>query len=81
VLMACGLKDRDGAAYALEDWCDPGASFITPKTLEGRHLLALERPGLWNGGMAGWNTLFVEIDGAAFTPVKTINDLLAEEHR
>ena len=51
------------------------------KTHEGRPLLALERPGLWNGAMARWNTVFVEVPLSTFTPVKTVNDLLRPEHQ
>ena len=55
--------------------------FITEKSKSGKVLKALELPGLWNGAMAHWNTLFVEVPLITFNPVKTINDLLREEHK
>ena len=54
---------------------------ITQKSIGGQDVLALERPGLWNGSMAGWNTVFVEVPLETFTPVKTVLDLLRPEHR
>ena len=79
--MVCGLKSRKGEPYDLSRFIDPKMSFVTEKSHEGRPLRALERPGLWNGAMAGWNTVFVEIPLSTFTPVKTVFDLLAPEHR
>jgi hypothetical protein len=55
--------------------------FIARKSKDGRDLKALERPGLWNGAMAFWNTIFVEVPQICFTPVKTVNDLLRPEHQ
>ncbi len=60
---------------------DPNAVFVTEKSHGGRPLLALERPGLWNGAMAGWNTQFVEVPNSTFAPVKTVLDLLRPEHQ
>jgi hypothetical protein len=60
---------------------DPATSFVSRKSFTGRDLLALERPGLWNGAMAGWNTVFVEVPTATFAPVKTVFDLLRPEHQ
>jgi hypothetical protein len=79
--LACALRDRRGRPYALADYADPAAVFIAEKTHQGRPLRALERPGLWNGGMARWNTVFVEVPAATFAPVKTVLDLLRLEHR
>ncbi len=60
---------------------DPRAVIVTKKSYQGRDLLALERPGLWNGAMAEWITVFVEVPNSTFTPVKTIADLLRPEHQ
>jgi hypothetical protein len=81
VNLVCGLRDFQGRPFDLSDYVDPQAVFIARKTEEGRDLKALERPGLWNGGMAYWNTVFVEIPEETFNPVKTINDLLREGHQ
>jgi hypothetical protein len=79
--LACGLRDRHGRPYDLQRTIDPATAFIAEKTYEGRPLKALERPGLWNGAMAGWNTVFVEQPDATFAPVKTVLDLLRPEHQ
>jgi hypothetical protein len=81
VFIACAVRDADGRPYDLRRYVDPGAVIITSKSLAGRDLRALERPGLWNGAMAGWNTVFVEVPLAVFNPVKTVNDLLREAHQ
>jgi hypothetical protein len=81
VNLVCGLRDFQGRPFELSDYMDPQAVFIARKTEEGRDLKALERPGLWNGGMAHWNTVFVEIPEETFNPVKTINDLLRGGHQ
>lgn len=81
VSLVCGLRNWQGESFDLRRFVDPEAVFIARKSKEGRGLKALERPGLWNGAMAGWNTVFVEIPGINFTPVKTINDLLRPEHQ
>lgn len=81
VFMACALRDADGRPYDLHAFVDPSAVIVTTKSAQGRPLLALERPGLWNGAMAGWNTVFVEVPGAVFHPVKTVFDLLRAEHQ
>ncbi len=80
-ILACSLRDTDGRGYELDRFVDPRAVFISRKSLEGRALKALELPGLWNGSMAHWGSVFVEIGNAAFTPVKTIADLLRPEHQ
>jgi hypothetical protein len=54
---------------------------ISIKSKDGRDLKALEHPGLWNGGMAGWNTVLVEVPAVTFNPVKVVNDLLRKEHQ
>jgi hypothetical protein len=75
------LRDRRGRPYDLDRYVDPETVFIAEKHYEGRPLKALERPGLWNGAMAGWNTVFVEVPDATFAPVKTVLDLLRPEHQ
>jgi hypothetical protein len=79
--IACVLRDRRGRPYDLHRYVDPSTVFIAEKSHEGRPLKALERPGLWNGAMAGWNTVFVEVPDATFAPVKTVFDLLRPEHQ
>jgi hypothetical protein len=79
--LVCALRDPDGHPYDLRRYVDPAAVLLARKTHEGRALLALERPGLWNGGMAHWNTVFVAIPIETFTPVKTVLDLLRPEHQ
>ena len=79
--IVCGLTDYSGERYQLEDFVDDKQGFIAHKTFEGNKILALELPGLWNGAMAFWNTLFVEVPSMTFNPVKTVNDLLRESHQ
>ncbi|UGU14270.1 DUF4301 family protein [Sinomicrobium kalidii] len=79
--IVCGIKNYKGEKYNLPDFVDPKQAFITGKTREGKELKALERPGLWNGGMAFWNTVFVEVPLITFNPVKTVNDLLKPAHQ
>jgi hypothetical protein len=79
--VACALRDRHGRCFDLRRHVDQDAVFVTQKSSGGRLLKALERPGLWNGGMADWNTVFVEVPGNSFDPVKTVNDLLRPEHQ
>lgn len=81
VQIAASLRDADGQPYDLARFADPRAVFLAKKSHLGRDLVALERPGLWNGGMASWNTVFVEVPAATFTPVKTVFDLLRPEHQ
>lgn len=78
--LVCGVRDAYGAKYNLMNYVDARQGFITEKTYEGRPLKALELPGLWNGGMAYWNTIFVEVPVSTFNPVKTVNDLLKPAH-
>lgn len=79
--LVLGLRNRHGQPYDLDRYVDPATVFISEKSHEGRPLKALERPGLWNGAMAGWNTVFVEIPDETFAPVKTVLDLLRPEHQ
>jgi len=79
--LVCGVRDRKGQKYDLMKFTDPNTGFIAEKSAGGRPVKAQELPGLWNGAMAEWNTLFVEVSIETFTPVKTINDLLRPEHQ
>jgi len=79
--LVCSLRDAQGTPYRLQDFVDPATVFISKKSRDGRPLKALERPGLWNGAMAGWRTVFVEVPSETFTPVKTVFDLLRPEHQ
>ncbi|TNF77718.1 MAG: DUF4301 family protein [Acidobacteria bacterium] len=78
--LVCALRDRHGQPFDLSRFVDPTTAFISHKAYDGRPLKGLERPGLWNGSMAGWNTAFVEVPAETFTPVKTLFDLLRPEH-
>ncbi|MDO4707069.1 MAG: DUF4301 family protein [Porphyromonadaceae bacterium] len=79
--LVCALTDHRGQKYQLEDFVNPRTAFIASKSYNGRELKALERPGLWNGAMHHWNTLFVEVPAETFNPVKEVNDLLRPEHQ
>jgi hypothetical protein len=79
--LVCGLRDSAGKPFDLARFVDADAAIVTSKTEDGRKVRVLERPGLWNGAMAGWNTVFVEVPLETFTPVKTVLDLLRDEHR
>jgi hypothetical protein len=79
--LVCGLKDYKGEKYDLPAFRDPQTGFITAKSKDGKDLKAQELPGLWNGAMADWNTIFVEVPLITFNPVKTVNDLLRKEHQ
>ncbi|MCA9728455.1 MAG: DUF4301 family protein, partial [Candidatus Eisenbacteria bacterium] len=79
--LVCSLKGRDGRPYRLAGFVDAESGLITEKTAAGRVLRALEWPGLWNGAMARWNTVFVELPLETFNPVKTVLDLLRPAHR
>jgi hypothetical protein len=78
--LVCGVRDYRGQKFDLPAFVDPATAAITRKSEKGRELLALERPGLWNGSMAFWNTVFVEVPIATFNPVKTVEDLLRPQH-
>ncbi|MDR1543539.1 MAG: DUF4301 family protein [Prevotellaceae bacterium] len=79
--LVCGLKNYKGEKFQLLDYVDNNACFISSKSKNGKELKALELPGLWNGAMSDWNTVFVEVPIATFNPVKTVNDLLREQHQ
>ena len=79
--LVCMTRDWKGQPHDLSRFIDHEAVFIAEKSQHGRPLRSLERPGLWNGAMAGWNTLFVEVPAQTFNPVKTVNDLLAPAHQ
>lgn len=79
--LVCAVKNYKGEKYSLLNFVDSKQGFITHKTKEGRELKALELPGLWNGAMAFWNTIFVEVPLETFNPVKTVNDLLKPAHQ
>jgi hypothetical protein len=81
VNLVCSLRDFEGNQYDLSHYVDEEAVFISRKSHDGESLKALEPPGLWNGSMAHWHTIFVEMPGETFCPVKTINDLLRPEHQ
>ncbi len=79
--LVCAMKTRHGRSYSLRQFRDPMTGFISSKSKDGKELKAQELPGLWNGAMADWNTLFVEVPLITFNPVKTVNDLLREQHQ
>ena len=79
--LVCGVRDHMGKPFDLMKFVDPSTGFISIKSKAGRELKALELPGLWNGAMAHWNTVFVEVPIITFNPVKTVLDLLREEHQ
>jgi hypothetical protein len=79
--LVCALRNPQGELYKLQDFVDRDACFITTKSKDGNTLKALELPGLWNGSMAFWNTVFVEMPIETFNPVKTVNDLLRPNHQ
>lgn len=79
--LVCGVGDFKGRPFDLMNFSDPETGFISVKSYEGRELKALELPGLWNGAMAHWNTIFIEVPLITFNPVKTVLDLLRKEHQ
>ena len=79
--IVCALKRPDGKKYNLLNHLDKNTGFISKKSKDGRELKALELPGLWNGSMSDWNTVFVEVPIETFNPVKTVNDLLRPQHQ
>ncbi len=79
--LVCSTKDYKGNKFNLHSYRDPETGFISVKSKDGKQLKALELPGLWNGAMSSWNTIFVEVPLATFSPVKTVNDLLRNEHQ
>ncbi|MBP5257427.1 MAG: DUF4301 family protein, partial [Prevotella sp.] len=79
--LVCAVKDYQGKPFNLPDFVDKTTGFISSKSKGGKELQALELPGLWNGAMSDWNTIFVEVPLITFNPVKTVNDLLRDEHQ
>ena len=79
--LVCAVKDYKGNAFNLPDYVDRTTGFISSKSKNGKELQALELPGLWNGAMSDWNTIFVEVPLGTFNPVKTVNDLLRDQHQ
>ncbi len=79
--LVCAVKDYKGQAFNLPEFVDKTTGFISSKSKNGKELKALELPGLWNGAMSDWNTVFVEVPLSTFNPVKTVNDLLREQHQ
>ncbi|MDR3340237.1 MAG: DUF4301 family protein [Candidatus Symbiothrix sp.] len=78
--LVCALKNYKGEKFDLLRHVDKNTGFISLKSKNGKELKALELPGLWNGAMSDWNTIFVEVPIETFNPVKTVNDLLRPEH-
>lgn len=79
--LVCAMKDYQGKPFDLLQYVDPQTGFISSKSKNGRELKALELPGLWNGAMSDWSTIFVEVPLSTFNPVKTVNDLLRDFHQ
>lgn len=79
--LVVASKDFQGKKFNLPEYVDPTTGFISEKSREGVVIKALELPGLWNGAMSDWNTIFVEVPAATFNPVKTVNDLLRPSHQ
>jgi hypothetical protein len=79
--LVCAVRDYKGKAFNLPDFVDVTTGFISSKSKNGKELKALELPGLWNGAMSNWNTIFVEVPLGTFNPVKTVNDLLRDQHQ
>lgn len=79
--LVCAVRDYKGNKFNLTEYVDKSTGFISSKSKNGRDLKALELPGLWNGAMSDWNTIFVEVPLTTFNPVKTVNDLLRDQHQ
>ncbi|WP_298238648.1 DUF4301 family protein [uncultured Algibacter sp.] len=79
--FVCGIKNYKGELFDLKEFIDTNANFITQKSIFDQDIKALERPGLWNGSMAHWNSIFIEVPLMTFNPVKTVNDLLKAPHQ
>lgn len=79
--LVCAVRDYKGHKFDLIQYVDKATGFISYKSKNGKDLKALELPGLWNGAMSDWNTVFVEVPLSTFNPVKTVNDLLREQHQ
>ena len=79
--LVCGMKNSKGVRFDLRRYTDPSTGFISSKSSGGRDLRAQELPGLWNGAMAKWNTVFVDVPITTFSPVKVVQDLLRPQHQ
>ena len=79
--MVCGIKDYNGQKFDLTKYIDANSGFVVEKNKNGKPYKAFELPGLWNGAMAKWLTIFVEVPLLTFNPVKTVNDLLKPAHQ
>ncbi len=79
--LVCSLKDYKGKKFDLTKYVDSESGFISHKSKDGKELKALELPGLWNGAMSDWITVFIEVPLSTFNPVKTVNDLLRDYHQ
>lgn len=79
--LVCAVRDYRGEKFDLPKFVDRNTGFISHKSKDGKELKALELPGLWNGAMSDWNTVFVEVPLSTFNPVKTVNDLYREQHQ
>lgn len=79
--LVCGVKDYQGNKFDLQEFVNPNQGFISQKSIKGKPVKALELPGLWNGSMAYWNTIFVEVPLKTFNPVKSVSDLLRKSHQ
>lgn len=79
--LVCFVRDYHGKKFDLRNHIDPRTGFISEKSYNGRPLRAMERPGLWNGAMADWNTVFIAVPGTTFTPAKVVSDLIKPEHQ
>ena len=79
--LVCGVRDSKGRKFDLRHYTDPATGFISSKSSGGRELRAQELPGLWNGTMSRWNTIFVDVPITTFSPVKVVQDLLRPQHQ
>jgi len=79
--LVCSTRDYKGKSYNLFEFVAKNTAFISQKTIAGDPIQALELPGLWNGAMADWHTIFVEVPLETFNPVKTVVDLLKPAHQ
>ncbi len=79
--LVCYIKDYKGVKFNLKDFVDYNTGLISLKSKGGVEIKALELPGLWNGSMSDWNTIFIEVPAETFNPVKTVNDLLRKQHQ
>ena len=79
--LVCYIKDYKGEKFNLKQYVDYNTGLISLKSKSGVEIKALELPGLWNGSMSDWNTIFIEVPAETFNPVKTVNDLLRKQHQ